>query len=156
MRHRITAFATLVLLGTIACSSSDSPTDPEETGGTFTATVDGQTWTGQIDALASYYNGFVLSLLGADGNTEIGLVVQTSDPDITLPGTVDLTDGSTGAQVEEGGVVWYAGAQGGSGTLTVTELTESRATGSFSFVAAMPNDSEDTRSVTNGTFDVRF
>ncbi len=158
IRRFVPLLATLSLLLT-ACSSDDSPTDVGgDPSGTFTAMVDGQTWTGEIQALRTGYNGFVFGVVGLDGGIEIALSVDTSDPDNQAPGTVDLTTGSTGAQISEGGDIWYAVGQGGSGTLTLNSLDTNGASGTFSFVAGPVANSapEGTRSISNGSFNLTF
>ena len=145
-------------LSLTGCSSSDSPTDPTGGSGTFTATVDGQPWNGQIEATRTGYNGFVFGVVGEDGGIEIALTVDTSDPDNQAPATIDLTTGSTGAELSEGGNFWYAVGQGGSGTLVLNSLDANGATGTFSFVAGPVANSAPagTRSITNGSFNLTF
>lgn len=148
----------LLAFALAACSSSDSPMDPGEPGGTFTATVDGQPWTGQIQTARTNYNGFVFGVVGDADGIEIALSVNTSDPDNQVPGTVDLTAGSTGAEISEGGDTWYAVGFGGSGTMTINTLDTNGATGTFSFVAGPVGGSapDGTRSITNGSFNLTF
>lgn len=155
MRSHTRTAMLFVALSTLACSSDD-PTGPGQTSGTFTATVDGVTWNGQIEATATGNNGFTFSVQGVADNIEIGLSVNLTENNV--PGTVDLTSGSTGAQLREGGEVWYAVGQGGSGTMTIQTLTPDRATGTFEFVAGPVANSASggTRTITNGRFDISF
>lgn len=143
--------ATLAAAG---CSSGDDPTDPGGATGTLTATLDGEAWVAQVSVASN--NGFIFGLEGTAEGVEIALSVNLTEN--TLPGTVDLTSGSTGAQITEGGEVWYAVGTGGSGTLTVEILTSSRAKGTFQFVAGPVANSASggTRTIVNGQFDVSF
>ncbi|NNF38575.1 MAG: hypothetical protein HKN71_07900 [Gemmatimonadetes bacterium] len=152
--RRSTLLPLLLVAFLSACSSSDDPTGPGQQGGTFTATVDGAAWNGQLTGAVN--NGFTFALEGTANGVEISLSVNLSQN--VVPGTVDLTTGSTGAQVVEGGEIWYAVGQGGSGTLTIQTLTTTGATGTFEFVAGPVANSASggTRSVTNGQFDVTF
>lgn len=135
-----------------ACSSSDDPAGPDDAGGTISATVDGAAWS--ADALAMN-NGFLFGVEGTADGIRIALSVNLTEH--TLPGTVDLRSGSTGAQIGEGGETWYAVGSGGSGTLTVQTLTAERATGTFSFTGAgVGGSATGTRTIVNGSFDVRF
>ncbi len=146
---------TLLLVALVApgCSSGDDPAGPEDSGGTISATLDGAAWS--ADAVATN-NGFLFGLEGTADGVEIALSVNLTAE--TVPGTVDLTSGSTGAQVQEGSEVWYPVGFGGSGTLTISTLTAERATGTFEFVAVPLGGSASggSRTVTNGSFDVRF
>lgn len=155
---RLLTASCLLAFAVGACSSSDSPTDPTGVSGTFTATVDGQTWNGQIEATRTGYNGFTFGVVGEDGGVQIALTVDTSDPANQPPATIDLTTGSTGAEISEGGNFWYAVGSGGSGTLTLNSLDASGASGTFSFVAGPVANSApaSTRSITNGSFNLTF
>ncbi|NNF28191.1 MAG: hypothetical protein HKO53_13885 [Gemmatimonadetes bacterium] len=155
---RLLTLSCILAFGAVACSSSDSPTDPTGASGTFTATVDGQPWNGQIEATRTGYNGFVFGVVGVDGGIGIALSVNTSDPDNQAPGTIDLTSGSVGAEISEGGDIWYAVGSGGSGTLNLNSLDENGASGTFSFVAGPVGGSapDGTRSITNGSFNLTF
>lgn len=156
MRNRTPIALLLVALSTLACSSGDDPTGPGQTSGTFTATVDGAPWNGQIVPTATLNNGFTFSVQGVADGIEIGLSVNLTQN--TVPGTVDLTAGSTGAQISEGSEVWYAVGLGGSGSMTIQTLTSDRATGTFAFVAGPVANSASggVRTITNGSFDISF
>lgn len=159
MLRRFAPLLASVSLLLVSCSSDDSPTDLiGDPSGTFTAVVDGQSWTGELQGLQTFYNGFIFSVVGVDGGIEIALSIDASDPDNQAPGTIDLTTGSTGAQISEGGDIWYAVGLGGSGTLNLNSLDANGAAGTFSFVAGpVANSAPDgTRSITNGSFNLTF
>ncbi len=144
----------LLPLTLAACSSSDDPAGLEDGEGTLTAIVDGAPWNAQIRVATN--NGFLFSLQGEANGIEISLSAdQTRN---TLPGTVDLTAGSTGAQLVEGSESWYAVGEGGGGTMTLEILTPSRAKGTFQFNAGPVANSASggVRTIIDGQFDVTF
>lgn len=157
MSRSIAPLALSVITLAAACSAGDAPTDPEGSNDSFTATVDGRAWDGWIQESSTYYNGFTLSLLGVHNGIEIGLTVNVAHPDATVPGTLDLTDGFTGAHVNEEEETWFPAGEGGSGTLTITELDTKGAQGTFSFVAGpLGSSGSGIRTITGGRFDVSF
>lgn len=140
----------IATLGASACSSSDDPTGPGDSSGTISATIDGVAWS--ADALGMN-NGFVFGLEGTANGIRLAFSIDLTRN--TVPGTVDLESGSTGAEIREGTETWYA--VGGSGTMTVQTLTDSRATGTFQMVAGpIGGSGTGTRTIVNGTFDVTF
>jgi hypothetical protein len=152
-RHsRIPRLAALLLVFATACGDSvTDPGDPEN--GTMTATVDGASWSAiQIQGVSS---GTLISLAGSDADlVSIGFAVQS-----TGPGTYSIGPGQvTSANIGEGSAtLWTAGSIQGSGTVTLTTVTDNRAIGTFEFVAELAQGSgTPTRTVTNGTFDVTF
>jgi len=149
MRHVLSLACVSLLV--VACSSSDSVTDPNDRGGSFKATVDGQAWS--TDAFQGGLLGDnYFSLGGDDGGISIGLAVVTDGT-----GTYDLTDGDASGSITEGGQSWYAVGLGGNGTITLTTLSATHAKGTFSFDAGpVGNSGTGVRKVTNGSFDVTY
>ena len=152
-RHAlIPRLAALLLIFATACGDSlTDPGDPET--GTMTATVDGVSWGAiQIQAISS---GNVISLAGSDVELlSIGFTVQN-----TGPGTYSIGPGQvTSANLGEGSAtLWTAGSIQGSGTVTLSTVTDNLAIGTFEFVAELSQGSgTQTRTVTNGAFNVTF
>lgn len=147
------------ILGTLAIAlaltacKSDSPTDTnfDNGNGTYTAKVNGQTWS--ADVVEALYIGTVLSVSGSDNNVVITVSVATQGT-----GTYDLSAGSAAGVVTEGSDSWYAVGLGGSGSVTITSLTSHSAKGTFQFTGGpVPGaGTTGTRSVTQGAFDVKF
>jgi hypothetical protein len=155
----------LVLLLTMlaACGGDKDPTDPggNNPNGTITATVNGAAWNGSAAAIATRSTDFI-----AVGGT------QGSHSNITFAfpgnstGTFSIPDavGMNLNYSEFGSThVWQALAMGhlggiGSGSVTVTTLNSERVAGTFSFVApaAASSGATGSRTVTNGSFNVKF
>jgi hypothetical protein len=157
---------TVSLLTFAACSgSSTAVTDPTKTGGanvtplhgTMTASIDGSAWTAIAITTATYSNG-VLAIGGADGSNpirSIGLGLVTAGPGTFAIGALP---GAANALVSIGiGPTWTANVIGGSGTITLTALSSTGATGSFSFTAvAAAGGATGTHTVTSGAFNITF
>jgi hypothetical protein len=156
IRHGAVALA-LVALGAIAGCSDDS-TAPTSSRGSVAATISGSTWSAS-DVQSTWQSG-VLGIGGAQisggNNRQINITGLVSAPTTVQLG---LFSGITATYTEAvGGAVKIFVAQ--SGTLTVTTLTNSGATGSFAFEARQQQSGggsgTETRSITSGTFDVKF
>lgn len=150
-----------VLLCLALLSATGCGTDGEISGfsgsGTMSATVAGSAWTASEFVQASR-SGNVLSISGSDGELQLQLTV----PNVTITGVFNFGAGNPGvAQLIEtasGSATWTSALVGGTGTLTLTTFTNERAAGTFNFsgIAADGTPAMGTRTVTNGTFDVRF
>jgi hypothetical protein len=148
----LAAAATLLL----AACGDDSGTNSGNTS-TMSATVAGTAWSGSL-AVQGQYGANLLSITGTNGTYQIALNV----PGVASTGTFNFGPGNLTVaqlvQVTTGTPTWTSSLVGGTGSITVTTLTASRAAGTFSFTgAASPGTSATgTRAVTNGSFDVRF
>jgi hypothetical protein len=123
----------------------------------MTATIDGVAWTGAIN-VAAIATGNALVVTGAsDLNTSNQILVSFSTPAAVGTQTVGLNNPLVGTLVTAPPLNWIAAGPSGSGTLTVSTLTATNATGTFSFVmtASIPG-SAPTRVVTNGAFNARI
>jgi hypothetical protein len=129
--------------------------------GTLTALVDGVTYTGVINA-ATLTNG---SLNIASNNAALTLSVNFSTSGAAV-GTTSINAASpltmqvmttSGSSVTG---VWFASALGGSGTLTISSLSSSGASGTFSFVGIPSTTSGiptvGNKTVTSGVFTATF
>jgi len=147
----------IVLAGIVAAAgcggSGSTPTGP--TGGTtdtMTAMVDGQSWNAaQVQVVR---NGTLVTIGGA--NTQlmgIGLVFTDSAGAFTIGSDLAAT-----ATVTMGSNSWTASAATGSGSITVTSITSTRVSGTFSFVAPTLESgvTPPSRTVTQGKFNVAF
>ena len=149
----------LLTLASCGGGGGDSTGPGGSSSGTaaITATIDGAAWSSSR-ASAAVYQGQILTFNGTDGTTTVSLVVSP----VTGPGTFTLStlnNVASNGLVVRGSQGWTSYAPGGTGTLTVTTLTTTRATGTFEFVA-MPGAgtaaSVGARRVTAGRFDVTF
>lgn len=164
--RRLTGWTTAGLLGlaaTGACGGGGDSNGPGSGSG-FTATIDGQAWEAtEISIAANPIPGLPGALLitGNEGGTDgRGVVITLSN--ISGTGTYPLGVGSdvyggTG-QVGQSNNGWITDTKGTAGTITLTTLTASHITGSFSFVAepGHSNTVGGNRVVTNGHFDLPF
>lgn len=160
-----------VLMLSIACGSSpSSPTGSIGSSGgggstsgkgTLTATVDGVAYTGVINAatltngnlnITSNNSALTLSVNFATSGAAVGTTsINAASP---MQMQVITTNGSTVTGV------WFASAVGGSGTLTISSLSATGVSGTFSFVAVAsptsPLPVAGTKTVTGGTFSATF
>jgi hypothetical protein len=156
MRASSALLCSAIVLALAACGGdgdSGSPTGADD-GGSFRATIDGQAWSAaQTGAIRGEH---VLSLAGATFPTQITISLVG----VTAPGTYQLSGDSTSqakASVLIGDRAWITAAAGGSGTVTITTLTPSRAAGTFSFDAVpFVPPATGTKRVTAGQFDISF
>jgi hypothetical protein len=124
--------------------------------GSISARVDGSAWTSTVTA-AQYSNGSLI-ISGADTSSPtraFGLGVTAG-----APGTYQATLPSPAASASwtVGSATWQASLVGGSGSVTITSLTSTGASGTFSFsLVPIPGTSASgNKTVTDGTFNVTF
>ena len=148
-----------ILCAAVASCGDDGGTndddDDDDGGNLLTASIDGVAFNASLAVQGSYTSN-VLSFGGVTANAR-GVFIAI--PNITATGTFDL--GPTRQPVltvNIGSQAWVTTSVGGSGTVTVSSLSATRATGSFSFIAAPATGSGavGTKTVTNGVFDVTF
>jgi hypothetical protein len=119
----------------------------------MTAVIDGSSWTAvTVTALRS---SDLISITGSDASIPshtitLSLVGSSS-------GTYSTSTGSSNATLSISPSQWTANVLGGSGTITLTDLTTTGATGTFAFTAVPANAATaGTRAVTSGAFNVTF
>jgi hypothetical protein len=143
-------------LGFAACGE-DSATAPElpSLSGSMSAVVDGQPWTATI-ALTAAVNGGILGFAGSDADqTTIGMAMVLAGPGTYV---VEPNSPTNATYTEAGAAQWAARTDLGSGSITLTTTTESRAVGTFEFTVApdVGNPATGTKQITQGRFDVTF
>lgn len=155
--------AVVIALVVAGCSSTSKVTGTNNTGstpitlahGSMSATINGTNWVANTAIDATYTNG-VLLVSGADASA-LALAVSTV---ASGPGTyaVGLTDPTSGILTQGGGATWEALLSTGSGSIVISTLTSTGASGTFSFVmpALSGSSATGTKTVTNGTFNVTF
>lgn len=159
MRRILSIAATLVLGIFIAAGCSDDPASGNDTSkGSMSAKVNGTAWSAGQITQATWQNG-VLGIGGTkiDGGNSKQIIITglvSAPGDYTIGGITGLqgnySDGSAT------GVMTFV-AQ--SGTLKVEELSATGAKGTFSFEAkeqTQAGPGTATRSITEGTFNVKF
>jgi hypothetical protein len=145
----------LVVAGAVwlGCGGGDS-TGPNDQPGShsMSATVDGSSWSAQA-AAAQRSNGFV----GVGASASDLSTISFAFPDHTGTFQVASQDGTNASFISSGKSWTAAFGTGGSGTISVTTLTATRVTGTFSFTApALTGGATGNKTVTNGTFDIEF
>jgi hypothetical protein len=128
---------------------------PGNVNGTFTALVDGVAWRGAFVARAMNTSG-IISLTGTDTDTR-GIVLTIG---ANGPGTYSLNFGSpSNAIMTFGGQQWFTALPGALGSVTITSLTSTRVTGTFT-MTMQPSQANTppirAAQVTTGQFDLTF
>lgn len=186
MRCRPRATASAALLLAAACGGGGGgeagTTEPGASAGlangTMTATVNGVAWRASLSVQATVQRSPAgqISVFQISGVDTVGVPVTRARQIIltggmTTPlavGTYRLagpaagSPGTVSGQFNQATAIWNtlpgAGAAAGSGTLTVTTLTDTRIAGTFDFTAnaasSNPADARQPTTVTQGRFDV--
>jgi hypothetical protein len=142
-------------------SSGSSGSGSSSNRGTVNATIDGVAYNGIVNA-ASLTNGN-LNVASNSADLRVSIAFALSNAAVGTT-TVSIQSALSMAVVTTTGTTtignWNAGGTFGSGSLTISSLTSSRVSGSFSFNAvAVPGASggaTGTKVVTNGTFTANF
>ncbi len=153
--------ATLCLTLVLAACDSGGDAGPEaidcesRTGNSMTARVDGQALCTDLGmALLLDAAGPRLSVLGLFATSSPGASISFSVENPAV-GTFDLTDALYASDDES--VNYTVNDREGSGSVTITELTDTRVKGTFAFTGAGSdinlNPTGDQAEVTDGTFD---
>lgn len=128
----------------------------------MSARIDNVQWNAATGVSASRSNGF-LSIGGSDPINNLGFSIAASGPGAyVIPGSGALGVGNNALLiVTTNGVAnssWTADILKGSGSVTISSLTETTVTGTFSFVlnAVTGTAATGTKTLTNGTFSIRF
>ena len=143
------------VLAVSACGKS-SPTAPTLPNGSMSAKIEGSSWAASEAIVASFQSG-VLSISGQDETRNVSFALFA-----TAPGTYSASSGLTGLNLSvvelSTGKTWQAFFQSGTGTVTVTTLSATGASGTFTFFAPATTTGGNTgnRNVTDGKFDVTF
>ena len=148
--------AALLLAVAFGCGGKKTTTGPNPGGtgaGLMSATIDGSPWTAIAVTTSLVSGGRIIS--GSDVARSVAITFVAS-------GTGPQQTGSTSIVsciIIIGSQSWQAGlSKGGTGNVTITTLTATRAVGTFVFTApgSTASTTPATRVVTSGTFDVRL
>jgi hypothetical protein len=134
-----------------ACSSSPSGENGGDTA-PFAAQVDGAAWNSvTLSTSAHGYTNGTFTLIGSTIGTNQLSMSLTLD-NVAGPGTYPLGVGPT---VVAGAVSWSTSLSGAAGTVTVTAVSATHITGTFSFIATpFSGNPTGNRTVTQGSFDL--
>lgn len=157
---RFLLFALMAVSVSLSSCKKDDDDNPNpennNTNGTMTAKVDGVDFDATLAVQATLDQG-VFVVAGNNGNAQ---QIQITLNNISSSGTYQIggsmTNPNMGLYVDgPSAAESYTTIVGvGSGTVEITELTDTSAKGTFSFTAR--NTAGDEKSVTEGAFDVTF
>jgi hypothetical protein len=114
----------------------------------MSATLGGTAWSAATVVTLSHAGG-VYAFSGSNSDYTVNFTLSS----ITGPGTVALNASTETLSIQHG-VEGWSSALGGSGSVTITELTANRIKGTVS--ATLPAGGGGTLSVAAGTFEVGF
>jgi len=156
--NRMRTLAALLLVAAISPVTSAAPPH----AGTMSAMVNGGEWTAEVISAAAIQGG-VLRIAGQSHMKPPFVAVGIAVPPKVGTYAVNAATGASVAgslvQADAGKPVlqWNADGGAGSGTVTLTELTPTGASGTFSFTLVhMVTASTGTKIITNGKFAVTF
>lgn len=157
LKTMISKTTLILLLMTVMlcrCSGDDDSTNSDQTGFTLTATVDGVNYSSDfvtVSALPDESDVYIIS--GVGEASSIGLTLESPISTGTFaPSVGGLT--VLFYQDIDPYAVWGATEDEGSGTITITENTDTYIKGTFSFTGINPADNT-TKEVTDGNFKAR-
>jgi hypothetical protein len=154
---RITYFGVLLL---IALSSGTGAAPKHQ--GSMSATVDGARWESVVISAAAIQGG-VLRVAGQDHMqapfVALGIAVPPKVGTYPVSAATGATVAGSLVQADSGRSFhqWNADWKAGSGTVTLSTLTATGASGTFSFTLVhVVTASTGTKTIANGKFDVTF
>lgn len=161
----IAVFATLAAFACGGGSDDDNgnpigPPGGGATNGSFSAQVNGTTWTatGTVTVSRQTNNFIGIGGSGFAGSAAYSFIVGIANA--AGPGThsFNLTAGGDGSSLIIGSTTTGYGTAftGGNGTVTITTLTSNRIVGTFSGTVVPSSGSGANLIVTNGQFDLTF
>lgn len=152
--RRLGLFAALSIAG--GCGGS--LTGPSSAAGTFSAVVNGTTWTGR-GAKGTYSGGFVsISSQTASFDFATLKIIPANAPTaLTAPSTfVFSPDGPGILGINAGTNGWATAETGTTGSVTITILTSSRIAGTFTADIPRSVTGGAALHLTDGKFDVNY
>lgn len=153
MRNWVRRTALAVLLPVALACGSD-PNGPSNDAGEMTASIDGSPFVGDLDVQAFLVNG-TLTVSGMD---QVSRRITLTVPSAAV-GTYTLGPNQvTSATLYLGSFAWITNTTGMSGSISITAFSASQASGTFQFTAKAldPNVANQVRTVSSGTFEVRY
>lgn len=146
----------LFLFATLLFSCSDaSDEDLGLTGeGTFTAKVDGATFTSLQSTVGATITG---SVAAVQGSTSSGEYIRFNIVNYSGIGTYTTGNAITNANLIQYGTVnpiaaWISTMNLGNGTIEITEETNTTIKGTFSFTGINASDGNSSKTITEGSF----
>jgi hypothetical protein len=119
----------------------------------MTAQVSGSAWTATIVKRA-FTSGGLLTIQGSDGSRLITIVARASATgSYSLAFANGLGHNALYTTVSPA-ANWSTALQGGNGTITITAMSATNVTGTFTFTATSPNAGTAAIQATNGQFNL--
>lgn len=164
--------ATVLSTSIVSCSGDDdggNPNPPAALEGQITASVGGNNFTsitqGTTAVKVATGDAYTITIQGTDlGGKQIQLILNGVDGET---GTYEISDtaGITaiGSYIEVNTTTftsqtWVAPYEnsGAAGSITITEISDTNIKGTFEFTARNQENTQDTKAVTGGSFNVNF
>lgn len=149
------AILAFVLAAVTVSSCGDDGGNPPVGAGRMSASIDGTAFTGSLAVTAvRTTNTITISAVGSNTRQ-----ISINLLGVTGTGAVAVGAGSQNfAQYSQGTQTWVSSLVGGSGTVNLTTLSATHATGTFSFtgIASTATGATGNKVVSNGAFDVSF
>ena len=144
--------------GTTTPAPSPTPTPSPTSGSSLSFKIDGSLLTA-TSVTATFTNG-VLAVGGGDASkaTILGFALATSSVGAGTYTLGPLSSANAFLQLGNPALGWNAAVGIGSGSIVLTTLTTTSASGTFSFnLVALPNTAATgTKAITEGAFNVKF
>ena len=147
--------ACAVLCVTVAACSDDDGTNNggDDEGNTMSATIDGIAWNANLAVQGTYQGGALV--IGGTNTNQRGINIAI--PQISQTGTYDAGPGFNAVVTYNiGQQAWVTSNVGGTGTVTVTQLSATHVKGTFSVTAVGASGAVGTKVITNGKFELDF
>ena len=127
--------ALALLTGACSGSSTTNPTTGTTSNKTMTAVITGTAWTAVT--VSATRSGNVINISGGDTSNP----VRSIDLSIigASTGTYTMASGASNALLTIAPETWSANVLGGSGSITLTSLSTTGASGTFTFTAVPEN-----------------
>ncbi len=163
-RRQLLALALLVTTMAVSACGSDKGTGPTPGGSkSMQATVAGAQWAANPLAITAARSGTVLTIAGSDLKAGTTTQITINLPNVTGTGTFQLNPNFAGQlamlNVSTGTTLaaWTTALSPGTGSISITTLTDARVAGTFNFTAqASAAPATGQRVVSSGTFDIAF
>lgn len=168
LRHHLLALALCATATTFLAGcggdGGDGGTGPTGGSKSMQASVQGVQWTANPLAISAVWSGTALTLAGSDLKSGTSTQVNITLPNVTGTGVFQLNPNFAGQvallTITTGTTpsVWTTALSPGTGTISLSTLTNERVAGTFSFTAqASPGTAATSqRTVSSGTFDIAF
>ena len=148
----LTVFVLIASISFVSCKKDeDDSANPSTGNSTMSLKYDGTSWNATLDVQA-IKSGNTIVVTGTDSNSKQAQVQLT---DVTTTGTYEVNVGNTLRWTESTSPTdsFIANGMLGSGTITVSELSDTKIVGTFSFTGFSTGG---TRTITDGKFSVEF